>query len=247
VLLDMGAFCRSSGPNDQELPYTTSRALDVKQPDTSQHAPSSTWWQRLTGRPCGPDRSSSELKASGDLSTSFPRHLLPSNAQMSQPFLASQVGSNSGSLAVSLGGPSAGNAASSSRSRSTAQLFGDLQEVPDVAPKQDVAVVGRLEAFSAQAWKQLAELRKSITRSSQSTQGTHATRRDWESVRLFQVGALNPKPYMHPEPQPSNLGDFDRPIGCSLQLKHCIARELPCLCTNTVLRAQPNGAWSRPT
>jgi hypothetical protein len=51
-----------------------------------------------------------------------------------------------------------------------------LQEVADVAPKQDVAVVGRLVSLSAQALKQLAELRKSMARSSQTSQGTQATR-----------------------------------------------------------------------
>jgi hypothetical protein len=184
VLLDMGAFCRSSGPNDQELPYTTSRALDVKQPDTSQHSPSTTWWQRLTGRPSGPCSSAySDTGASGDLSTYSARQVLPPAAQMSRPFLAPQAGSGSGSLAASLGGPSIGKSATSTRSRSTAQqqqqqqhCLGDLQEVADVAPKQDVAVVGRLVSLSAQALKQLAELRKSMARSSQTSQGTQATR-----------------------------------------------------------------------
>lgn len=195
----MGAFCRSSGTDDHELPYTTSRALDVKQLDNQQPpSPVKTWWQRLTGRPCGPCHSSSEDEASGDLSSPSPRNPLPPAAQMSRPFLASHLDSGSGSsgLAASLGGPSVGNAASSTRSRSTAQQqqqLGDLQEVPDVAQKQDVAVVGRLASFSAKATRQLNELRKSLTRS-QSFQGTQTTRRDWESVRLFQVGRFKPHP-----------------------------------------------------
>jgi hypothetical protein len=197
VLLDMGAFCRSSGTDDQELPYTTSRTLDVKQQDNQQPpSPVKTWWQRLTGRPCGPCHSSSEDEASGDLSSPSPRNQLPPAAQMSRPFLASHLDSGSGSsgLAASL----SGNAASSTRSRSTAQHqqqqrnLGELQELSDVAQKQDVAVVGRLASISAKATRQWTELRKSLTRS-QSFQGTQTTRRDWESVRLFQVGALNPK------------------------------------------------------
>jgi len=204
-MLDMGAFCQTPGDEDAALPYTTSRALDVKAPDSSPfapHSPRASGWLKFM-QSCSPCCGTQDGDVSGDMSDSSPRQgpQLPPAAQPSRPYLGS-VGTPGRSTASSGGTtgplPAAPTASTfsfwslSSLTRSTAtslpQGQGDdqQQDGPGTVPKQDMAVTGRLASFSSRATKQWAELRKTLTRS-QSFQVTPPTRRDWESVRLYQV------------------------------------------------------------
>lgn len=187
----MGAFCHCRSGDDTELPYTTSRALDVKQPDTQQPDSPHVWW-RFRRQPCSPCCGrKSEGSLSGDASDQSPRQSpspLPPAAQMSRPHLGSRrtQTSSSVSFGVSSAAGFAGDRSPTSISQQQQQL-GDLQEGPDIAPKQDTAAAGRLMSFSARAGRQIADLRKSLARSHSFQGAQAAARRDWESVRLYQV------------------------------------------------------------
>lgn len=201
VLLDMGAFCQTPGDDDADLPYTTSRMLDVKQPAGPQQPPSpkQPWWRRCRSG-CRRGDNAADTETDGDLSDGSPRHsqsALPPAAQMSRPYLGSRAvtdGSNISTIPSGFARPysaaSAGGASSvRSPSISSRQQQGQVGVDSGTAAgkQQDAAVVGRLVSFSARATKQWAELRKTLTRS-QSFQGPQAAmRRDWESVRLYQV------------------------------------------------------------
>lgn len=202
----MGAFCQSRGEEaDAALPYTTSRTLDVKQPDTQQPGTPSSWWHTLWQpcRPCSPCCKDAEDGVSGDGSETSPRTSLPlpPAAQLSRPYLGSRPrsgASSSISFGASLSGPASsgrcpGATAGSvspteGQQQQSGELF-DLPEASDVAPKQDTAVTNRMASFSliGAASKQITELRKTFTRSQSWQAGQADARRDWESVRLYQV------------------------------------------------------------
>jgi hypothetical protein len=68
----------------------------------------------------------------------------------------------------------------------------DAREARDAAPKHHDAGTAagggrRIVSFSARASRHFAELRKTLTRSSSFQTGQAVARRDWESVRLYQV------------------------------------------------------------
>lgn len=201
----MGAFCQSSGDEDAELPYTTSRTLDVKQPDRQQPAgPPAPWW-RTAHKACSPCCSArTDDGGSGDASDASPRQVspLPPAAQASRPCLGA-LPHSSGSHSVSFGASITGAASAGGSGRVSfagqSSLTGlaaqqhyqleDAREARDVAPKQDAAAGGarRMVSFSTRASRHFAELRKTLTRSSSFQAGQAPARRDWESVRLYQV------------------------------------------------------------
>lgn len=190
----MGAFCQASAEDEAELPYATSRTLDVKlQPDSHLKQASSSggpWWQRLC-QPCSPCCGADDGDVSGDMSDGSPQHsALPPAAQMSRPYLGPQPSTaySKASTTISTRTASTGSPAAhgGSVSMQQQQQHRSAQNSLDAGPKQDPAGLAMLVSFSARATKQLVELRKTLTRS-QSFQGTHASRRDWESVRLYQV------------------------------------------------------------
>jgi hypothetical protein len=168
----MGAFCQATGEDADELPYTTSRTLDVKQPEPAAAA-AVPFWRRL-GSPKG---------------SSAP---LPPAAQVSRPYLGSRV-SHGRSSSISVGRITATASALTFQrpgavsSKDTDSVIQEVRYGADVGPQSDMSVVGRSMSFSARATKQWATLRKTFTRSQQSFQATQSTQRDWESVRLFQV------------------------------------------------------------
>jgi hypothetical protein len=150
VVLDMGAFCYMPGAEeDAELPYTTSRPLDVKQPEQpdGDAAPAAaavsagaerSLWQRLrahSGCSGGAGQDGADTPSPGS-SPRGPHSSLPPAAQLSRRFAASAV---------------------SSMARSSGAASGSLRQVSSDNERDAVpGGVGRLVSFSARATRQWA-------------------------------------------------------------------------------------------